>query len=103
MKPLFICKKCIVRSMCNKKCDKIRKALHILDIIQRSSIVTMCLSWAFGFGLQIGTDVSETGVFISFIGMLILSVAVVSVTNHLKLLIGSKFNSDDSKHISRYC
>jgi len=100
---LLFCRKCLVKTMCNKKCDKIRKILHLITIFQNSATVLLCLSWAGGFGVALRTKLGAepTKVFILFIAFVILAMSIIFGINLLRSYIETKFGKDD--HISKFC
>lgn len=92
MKPLFFCRKCLIKGICNKKCDTIRSILHVLNILQSTAIVVICLSWAMGFGLSITMEKSKAFVAITFSLILIGSISFMSIISYIRRVISDRFN-----------
>ena len=92
MKPLFFCRKCLVKTMCNQKCDHIRSILHVLTIIQNSLLVTICLSWAMGFGLMMVMPDFKKIVAGLFSITLVGSISTTSYLGNVKEKINDRFN-----------
>ena len=100
MKYPIPCKKCLVVVMCHQKCDSIRSFLHVLSIISHTSMVTVVLSWAIGFGLKL-SGMEDNIIMLIFIVILVLSMGALFTSSKMRSSIQSRFNSGD--HISRYC
>ena len=102
MKPLFFCRKCIVKAICNSRCDHIRKVLHVLAIVQISAIMTLCLSWAIGFGIMLGNNEAKVPAALTFAGLVIVSFLLLFLINLITASIYARFGRPDN-HISKWC
>ena len=101
MKTSIFCRKCLVKTMCNKECDHIRSVLYTLSVINYASLGAIPLVWSVGFGVA-AIFIKESPYFLLlvFIGFFILAAITLAITSKLQKSINSRFNKD---HISRYC
>jgi hypothetical protein len=98
---MFVCRKCIIKAICTTKCDKIRSYLHILSIIQSSVLITLCLTWALGFGLLL-TNGNKHFIFWLWATVLVGSILSLFKVKQLRDRVNLKFGRYPVNHISKW-
>ncbi len=92
MKPSYFCRKCLVKTMCNEKCDHIRSILSIINVLSISFMVSLPITWATGFGLALTIQKpSENVVLAIFSCLLALSTVCVFALQFLADSINKHF------------